>query len=108
MNEITLQTLAGKNILTDEIVEHDMDEIKCNGRRIGFVGHGEGAGIRFLLPEDRIAAATRGEIIAKVSSLRAEQGKSPISETCSTLPSTAKLREAQGILNAESDEDDDE
>lgn len=105
-NKITLQTLAGVIAGSTETMEHDCDEIKCNEKRCGFVGHAEGSMIRFL-PWVQ-SPNTKAEIHAEVVRLRAEQGKEPISDKFSSAPSPEKLRAAIAELNAQEDEEDDE
>lgn len=104
-NEITLNTVKGKNVLTGEEQECDLDEIRCNGARIGFVTHAEGSGVRFLRI---LSEPTRQEVISKVQLLRAEQGKKPIGNLSSMPPSPEKMREAIRQLEAEENEDEDD
>lgn len=105
-NVITINTMRGKNVHTGEEVEVQtngigLDEIKCNGQRIGFCDHREGAGVRFLRV---LSDVTKDEICRKVAALRKEQGKPGISGKHTAPPSPEALREAM----QEDEEGDDE
>lgn len=100
-NVIGLKTFSGTNVVTGEVVQHAMDEITCNGTRIGFVDHVEGAPVRFLRV---LTPPTVKSVLEDVAKIRKEQGKAVIGSTVSQPPSPDKI--AAYMDSIEGDDDD--
>jgi hypothetical protein len=104
-NVITVKTLAGRNVATGEQMEHPCDLIECNGQKIGFCEHVEGATVRLLR---RATEPTVQKILAAVAQQRKAQGKPGIRDRVSMPPSGDAVRAALSSTNppAIKDEDD--
>lgn len=95
MNEFVLQTFVAINVATGEPVTWDLDEVKCNGRRVAFVPHKVGAGIRLLAP---MSGPTLATLVDFVKTEREKQGKPAISDTVAMPPEPEELRKAAAKL----------
>ena len=102
-NEITLETHVGTRTDGEGTIEWPQDVIRCNGQKIGFVGHAAGSPIQFIRI---LSGPTARDIAEKVQALRSAQGKAPIGDGVSMPPTPEQMRSALAAKAAEESGDE--